>query len=230
MYRYGQFCPIAVACEILAERWTPLILRELMMGKCHFNELRRGLPLISRTLLVQRLRELEAAGLVMRQPKAAGRGFEYRLTPAGQGTRSLIMQLGQWGREWVYPEVMKRDLDPGLLMWDIHQRLHTDALPAKRTVVQFDLYGFPRSLPPASRAMKRWWLVLEKPEVQLCLTDPGYEVNMVVKADLYALTRVWMGELKFKEAQRAGDITLLGPPALAKGFSAWLRLSVFAKL
>lgn len=228
MYHYGQFCPIAIACEILAERWTPLILRELIMGKCYFNELKRGLPLISRTLLAQRLRELEEAGLLSRLPKTSGRGYEYRLTPAGRETQPLIMQLGKWGREWIYPEVMKRDLDPGLLMWDIHQRLHTDKLPDNRTVIQFDLCNFPHRLPRTSRAMKRWWLVLEKPDVQLCLTDPGYDVDMVVKADLYALTRVWMGELNFQSAQREGDVELLGSPALVKHFPAWLKLSVFA--
>ncbi|HEY9051715.1 MAG TPA: helix-turn-helix domain-containing protein [Gammaproteobacteria bacterium] len=227
MYHYGQFCPIAVACEILAERWTPLILRELMMGKSQFNELKRGLPLISRTLLAQRLRELVDAGLVRQLPKTSGRGYEYHLTPAGEGVQPLIMQMGEWGRKWVYPEVMKRDLDPGLLMWDIHQRLNTDLLPPEKTVLQFDLENFPQTLPPSSRSMKQWWIVLEKPEAQLCLIDPGYEVDMVVKADLFALTRVWMGELQFKDAQRDGSIKLMGPPSLVKKFPDWLKLSVF---
>lgn len=229
MYRYGQFCPIAVACEIITERWTPLILRELMMGKHYFNQLKRGLPLISRTLLAQRLRELEKAGLVSRLPKSTGRGYEYQLTPAGEGVQPLIMQLGEWGRTWIYPEVMKRDLDPGLLMWDIHQRLEIEALPEKRTVLQFDLRNIPPSVPRSSRAMKRWWLVLENPDVQLCLTDPGYEVDMVIKADLYALTQVWMGERKLKDAQREGDMALLGPGKLVKAFPRWLKYSVFAR-
>jgi DNA-binding HxlR family transcriptional regulator len=230
MYRYGQFCPIAIACEILTERWTPLILRELMVGKFRFNDLMRGLPLISRTLLAQRLRELETAGLVERTPKSSGRGYEYRLTPAGQGAQPIIMQLGEWGREWVYPEVMKRDLDPLLLMWDIHQRLHTDALPPKRTVVEFYLRGLPRSLPPSQKGMKRWWLVLEKPDVELCLTDPGYEVDLLVEADLFAMTRVWMGEQKIQDAQRELKVILRGPPRLVKAFPGWLKLSVFAQL
>jgi DNA-binding HxlR family transcriptional regulator len=228
MYRYGQFCPIAVACEILTERWTPLILRELMMGKHFFNELKRGLPLISRTILAQRLRDLEDAGLVTRSPKSSGRGFEYRLTSAGEGTQPLIMQMGEWGRKWVYPKVMRRHLDPGLLMWDIHQRLRTEKLPGKRTVLQFDLRNFPKSLPRASQSMKHWWLVLEKPEVQLCLTDPGFEIDMVIKADLYALTRVWMGDLKLSEAQRRDEVKLLGRTSLVKAFPTWLKLSVFA--
>jgi DNA-binding HxlR family transcriptional regulator len=229
MYNYGQFCPIAIACEILTERWTPLILRELMMGKCHFNELARGLPLISRTLLAQRLQELEHAGLITRLPKSSGRGYEYRMTPAGEGVQPIIMQLGKWGREWIYPQVMKRHLDPGLLMWDIHQRLHIDALPKERTVIQFDLRGMPKTLPRASRGMKRWWLVLDKPDVQLCLTDPGYDVNMVVEADLLTLTRVWMGEQNIKEAQREGTLSLLGSPSLVNAFPKWLKLSVFAR-
>lgn len=229
MYRYGQFCPVAIASEILAERWTPLIIRELMSGKQHFNELHRGLPLISRTLLSTRLGELEKAGLVERRKKTSGRGYRYQLTDAGLGTRNLIMQLGEWGREWIYPEVMKRDLDPGLLMWDIHQRLDEVLLPDKRTVIEFDLEGFPGSLPAASKKMKRWWLVIEKPEVQLCLTDPGYEVDMVIEADLLELTRVWMGEVKFADSVRRGDINLHGPLRLTEAFSGWLKLSLFAR-
>lgn len=228
MYRYGQFCPIAIACEILAERWTPLILRELMSGKSRFNELMRGLPLISRTLLSQRLRDLERAGLVERRQKPAGRGYEYRLTPAGEGVGPIIMQLGEWGREWIYPEVMKRDLDPMLLMWDIHKRLHADALPRHRTVVEFNLRGLPRTLPQSHKGMKRWWLVLERPEAELCLSDPGYEVDLVVDADLLSLTRVWMGEQEIRDAQRQKTITLQGPAKLVQSFPDWLKLSVFA--
>lgn len=224
MYRYGQFCPIAIACEIVAQRWTPLILRDLMVGKRHFNDLLRGLPLISRSLLSQRLRELEGAGLVERCPKSKGRGYEYRLTPAGEHVQPIIMQLGEWGRAWIYPVVLKRDLDPALLMWDLHQRLHTDALPPTRTVVQFDLRGLPRG----TQGLKRWWLILERPEVELCLTDPGYEINLVINADLLTLTRIWMGEQKIQEAMRQGQVALQGPPALVRAFPGWLKLSVFA--
>lgn len=224
MFRYGQFCPIAIACEIVAQRWTPLILRDLMAGRRHFNDLLRGLPLISRTLLTQRLRELEGAGLIERCPKSRGRGYQYRLTPAGEHIQPIIMQLGEWGRAWIYPEVLKRDLDPALLMWDVRQRLHTEALPAVRTVVQVDLRGLPRG----TRELKRWWLVIEKPDVELCLTDPGYEINLVVDADLLTLTRVWMGEQKIQEALRQGQVVLHGPPSLVRAFPGWLKLSVFA--
>lgn len=225
MHRYGQFCPIAIACEIVAERWTLLILRDLMVGKRHFNELSRGLPLVSRALLARRLRELQDAGLIERRPKSKGRGYEYRLTPVGEGLQPIIVQLGTWSRECVYPQVLKRDLDPGLLMWDMHRRLHTEALPSQRTVVQLDLRGLPRG----AKNMKRWWLVLEKPDVELCLTDPGHEVDLVVNAELFALTCVWMGEHNFEDALRQGEITLRGPPRLVKAFPTWLKLSIFAR-
>jgi DNA-binding HxlR family transcriptional regulator len=225
MHRYGQFCPIAIACEIVAERWTPLMLRDLALGRRCFNDLLRGLALISRTLLAQRLRRLESAGLLERRPKRRGRGCEYRLTPAGESVQPVVVQLGAWARRWIYPEVMKRDLDPGLLMWDLHRRLRTEALPPRRIVVQFDLRGLPRG----AANMKRWWLVLEKPEVELCLTDPGYEVDLVVAADLFALTRLWMGELNFQDALRRREIALQGRSSLVKAFPGWLKLSVFAR-
>lgn len=178
MYRYGQFCPIAVACEVFAERWTPLVRRELAAGSRRFNELQRGVPLMSRTLLAQRLRELEAAGLVERVPKPNGHGFEYRLRPAGEELKPIILQLGEWGRRWVYTRVSREDLDPGLLMWDMHRRIHTDALPERRVVVQFEFLGLPRG----SKGAKHWWLVLERPDVELCLKDPGYAVDLLVTA------------------------------------------------
>jgi DNA-binding HxlR family transcriptional regulator len=224
MHRYGQFCPIAVACEVFAERWTPLVLRDLLCGHRHFNELRRGLPLMSRTLLARRLRELEAAGIIERVPKRGGRGFEYRPTRACEALMPVIMQLGEWGRRWMYPEVSKEDLDPALLMWDVQQRLHIEALPARRTVVQFSFRGMPRR----ARELGEWWLVIERPEVELCLKDPGFEVDLYVHADLLAMTRVWMGEQTMRSALSSGQVTLHGPNPLVKAFPRWLMLSVFA--
>lgn len=153
MYRYGQFCPIAAACEFFAEHWTPLVLRELLSGSRRFNDLQRGLPLMSRTLLTQRLRELERAGVVERVPKPTGRGFEYRLSRAGEELGPIIMQLGEWGQRWVYTRVSKDDLDAGLLMWDMRRRIHLETLPARRVVVQFEFSGLPRD----SKGMARWW-------------------------------------------------------------------------
>jgi len=225
VHRYGQFCPIAVACEVFAERWTPLVLRDILCGRRHFNALRRGLPLISRTLLARRLRELEAHGLVERRRKPDGRGFEYHPTPACDALLPIIMELGNWGRRWMYPGVSRDDLDPALLMWDVQQRLRTEALPEQRTVVQFGFRGMPRRM----RELGDWWLVIERPDVELCLKDPGHEVDLYVSADLLAMTRVWMGEQSIRSALQKGEISLNGRSALVQAFPRWLKLSVFAQ-
>jgi len=224
MHRYGQFCPIAAACEVFAERWTPLVLRELLCGSRRFNELRRGLPMMSRTLLAQRLRELETAGLVERVPKRNGRGFEYQPSRAGVELRPIIMQLGEWGQRWLYARASKEDLDPGLLMWDMHRRIRTETLPARRIVVQFEFHGLPRG----TQGMKHWWLVLERPDVELCLKDPGHEVDVFIRADLLAMTRIWVGEQTFAAAARQRSIAFRGAPALVKAFPGWLKLGTFA--
>jgi DNA-binding HxlR family transcriptional regulator len=226
MKGYGQFCPVAKACEIVAERWTPLILRELLCGSTRFSQLQRGVPLMSRTLLAQRLRELEAAGVVTSTPRARGRGREYRLTPAGEELRSLVEDLGAWGQRWATRRLDPRDLDAELLAWDLHRRINVDRLPPERVVVRFDLRGVPRGQP----GRKTWWLVLERAEVDLCLKDPGHEVDVVVRADLAALTRVWMGDLAWSEAIRDGRIALDGPRELVRAFPGWLGLSLFASV
>lgn len=225
MYRYGQFCPIAAACELFAERWTPLLLREMLAGSRRFNELQRGLPLMSRTLLAQRLRELETAGLVHRLPKTSGRGFEYHLSAAGEALGPIVMQLGEWGQRWIYAKVSEQDLDAGLLMWDMRRRIHVDRLPARRVVVQFCFSGVPRG----QGGMRYWWLVLEDAEVELCLKDPGHEVDLLVHADLLTMTRIWTGELRFADALRQHAIRLQGAAGLARAFPGWLKLGVFAQ-
>lgn len=226
MYRYGQFCPIAAACGFFAERWTPLVVRELLAGSHRFNELQRGLPLMSRTLLAQRLRELESVGVVERVPKPTGRGYEYHLSPAGEALGPIVMQLGDWGQRWIYTRVSKDDLDPGLLMWDMRRRIRTEALPPdQRVVVQLSFQGLPRG----TRGMKHWWLLLAHSEVELCMQDPGHEIDLLVSADLYAMTRVWTGELAFEEAVRQGAIRLQGAAKWARLFPGWLKLGVFAE-
>jgi DNA-binding HxlR family transcriptional regulator len=226
MKGYGQFCPVAKACEIVAERWTPLVLRELLCGSVRFNELQRGVPLMSRTLLAQRLRELEDAGVVTSTPRARGRGREYRLTSAGQELRPLIDALGRWGQRWATRGLHPDDLDAELLAWDLHRRLNVDRLPLRRVVVRFDLRGVPRGQP----GRKTWWLVLKRPDVDLCLKDPGYEVDLTVGADLAALTRVWLGAEGLNDALRTGRIELDGPRDLVRAFPGWLGLSAFARV
>lgn len=224
MTGYGQFCPVAKAAEIVAERWTPLVLRELLCGSRRFAELHRGVPLMSRALLAQRLQRLEDAGVVQSTPKTRGRGREYALTPAGQELGPVIEQLGEWGQRWARSQLRREDLDPGLLMWDIHRRLDVDRLPERRVVVRFDFRGVPR----ASRCPTTWWLILQPSEVDLCLKDPGFEVDLAVHADVAALTRVWMGDVGLAEMIRQGLIRLDGLPIFVRAFPTWLALSSFA--
>jgi DNA-binding HxlR family transcriptional regulator len=224
MKGYGQFCPVAMACEIFAERWTPLILRELFSGAHRFNDIRRGVPLISRSLLSQRLRELEEGGVISSRPLAAGRGREYSLTKAGEEFREVVDGLGAWGQRWAINQFDPDNLDVGVLMWNVHRRIDVERLPPGRTVVRFDLRG----MAAHCKAMRTWWLVLQRPEVDLCLKDPGFDVDLAVSADAGALARVWMGQLAFGQALRSGAVRLEGPRALVQAFPGWLLLSHFA--
>lgn len=219
---YGQFCPVAQAAEIVAERWTPLVLRELLTGSHRFNDLRRGVPLMSPSLLSQRLKELEDQGVLVRVPSPEGAGYEYHLTEAGLALRPVIEGLGLWGHKWLQRELRREELDPALLMWDIHRRVDADKLPpGERTVVQFDLDGVPLK-------KSRWWLVFEGGQTDLCLKNPGYEVDLHVTAHIRPLVEVWLGHLKLGDAIRSSAIRLQGNRSLIRGFKDWFALSGFA--
>ena len=214
---YGQFCPVAVASEIFAERWTPVILRELVLGSRRFNDIQRGVPKISRALLVKRLRELIEHGIV------ESAGGEYRLTLAGQELGEVVVHLGQWGARWTAPARRDR-LDAKLLTWDMRRRIALDRLPEKRVVVRFDFRG----VPAGHKAPKTYWLVLQRPDVDLCIIDPGFEVDIFVDADLASLTKVWLGELPIRQAIREGSIKLIGDRQGVRDFPSWLLLSTLA--
>jgi DNA-binding HxlR family transcriptional regulator len=220
---FGQFCPVAMACEVFAERWTPIILRELFAGSHRFNEIHRCMPLISRALLARRLRELEAAGVVTSKRAGNGRAGEYHLTEAGREFRAAIDALGTWGQRWTV-RVQPQNLDAGLLMWNMRRRLALEALPARKTVLHFAYAGFPASY----RGPRRFWMVLERSGVDLCLSDPGFDVDLYIEADIGAMARVWLGDLPFAEAVREKKIRLTGPAPLARQFPHWLLLSPFA--
>jgi len=223
MARFGQFCPIAVACEVFAERWTPIILRELFAGSHRFNEIHRCIPLISRPLLARRLRELEAAGVIRSTPRQKGNSREYHLTESGKEFRAAVDALGTWGQRWTI-RVNPENLDSGLLMWNIRRRTALDRLPPRRVVVQFEFHGV-----PAGRSMlKKCWLILERSGSDVCLNDPGFEVDVYVDADLAAMANVWLGDLPFAEALRQKKIKVTGVPALVRAFPDWLLLSHFA--
>ena len=228
MQRYGQFCPVALGAEIFAERWTPLILRELLLGSRRFSELQRGVPRISRNLLVQRLASLEQAGLLERKRRANGRGFDYHLTTAGEELRPVVVALGTWGYKWTAREIRPDNLDAGLLMWFLRRRVQVEELPNERLVARFDFHEVgPRSFWLEER--QSFWLVLERPDVELCLSDPGFDVDLFVLADVSALTAVYLGHVSLAGALRSGSVQLTGPRALRSGFRRWLGISPFAE-
>lgn len=217
---YGQFCPVAQALEVVGERWTLLIVRELLHGNYRFGEILNGVPLMSRSLLSQRLKALEDAGLVTRRERAAGNGHEYLLTPAGQDLRPIVFGLGTWGQRWVRRKP-KEKLDPVLLMWDLRRNLDPRRLPERPLVVMFWFRDVPGK-------RSRYWLRVERPEIELCLIDPGVDVALTVETTLRTMVDVWMGDRDVGDAVSGGAIALKGPPELTRAFPSWLLLSAFA--
>ena len=223
MKSYGQFCPVAKASEVVAERWTPLVLRELFSGSVRFNDLRRGVPLISPTLLSRRLKELEQAGVVECSRGPDRRSSEYRLTEAGLELWPVIEALGVWGKRWTQARIEQRDLDAGVLMWGLRGSLRCERLPRRRTVLKFELAG-------TSSGKRLWWLVAEHGEVELCLLDPGFEVDLHVRTHIRTLTAVVLGDLGCDQVVRSGDVALEGAPGLVRAFSGLFVPSPLAKI
>ena len=221
---YGQFCPVSRASEILAERWTPLLVRELLCGSVRFNDLQRGVPRMSSSLLSLRLKELEHSGMVERRPVAKGRGFEYHPTEACRELLPVLEGMGNWAQRWVRDDlVADENLDPDLLMWDIRRNVKTlDMAAEARFVVRFE---FPNM--PARR--RRYWLVFEREDADLCLKDPGFEVDLYVSAKVRALVEVWLGHVSLDKAVRDERLRLDGSRADARRFRDWFALSVFAE-
>lgn len=212
MKGYGQFCPVAKAAEVLAQRWTPLILRELCSGAKGFNELMQGMPLISRSVLSQRLSGLREAGVIT-AARRRGAGSTYALTHAGEDFRPIIELMSRWGQTWAQANIEPDDLDPALLIWGLRQHIDRARLPERAFIIQFEFSG----LPHAKRKQRYWWLLLRKPEVEVCLKNPGYAVDVVVAADMHAFVTVWLGYRGLRDAGAA--IRLDGRPkdkALAK--------------
>jgi DNA-binding HxlR family transcriptional regulator len=219
---YGQFCPVAMAAEIVCSRWTALVLRELLCGSTRFNDLRRGVPRMSPTLLSKRLKELGEAGVVVAVPTVQPGVVDYRLTEAGEELRSVVESLGVWGQRWVESSVTLKNLDPSLLMWDMRRNLKVEPLPARRCTINF-------TFPELAAARKSWWLVIDGGKVDLCSFDPGYEVDLYVVGSLYSMTAVWMGHSTLKAEVDSGRIELSGDKAIINSMNEWLGLSPLAK-
>jgi DNA-binding HxlR family transcriptional regulator len=217
---YHQFCPVAKSMELLDERWTLLVVRELLAGSEHFNDLRRGLPRMSPTLLSRRLQQLVRAGVVER--KQDGLDVRYVLTRAGQELRPVVEALGAWGIRWI-GALGDEDLDPQLLLWDMHRHIDQAAVPDGRTVVQF-------RFPDVRTETRDWWLVITDSDADVCDADPGYEVAVTVTATLRSMVRIWRGDLTWRDALRAGAVEVLGPEALRRAVPRWFTLSGFASV
>lgn len=219
---YGQFCPVAMAAEIVCSRWTALVLRELLCGTTRFNDLRRGVPLMSPSLLSKRLKELEETGVIMTVPTGQPGIVEYKLTEAGEDLRPVVMSLGIWGQRWVESSLSLKNLDPSLLMWDMRRGLDPTPLPARRCTINF-LY------PELTAAKQSWWLVIDGGKVDLCSTNPGFEIDLYVRSSLRSMTSVWMGLSTVEKEIEAGQMELIGDKAIAQSMQRWLGLSPFAK-
>jgi DNA-binding HxlR family transcriptional regulator len=221
MGSYGQYCPVARAAEIFADRWTPLIMREMLQGICRFNELERSLPGIPRSLLSQRLRSLAKTGVIARHVASNGRATEYHLTQAGQQLEAVVDLLGAWGAQWAFGEPEPDELDPGLLLWWMQRRVNFHLLPAHRIVVQFDFRG---------ERTGSYWLVMDPTDVSICLQHPGFDIDLLVTADIAAFYRVWLGRITLAEALRDGLVELDGTTPLVHAFPGWFALSPFADM
>jgi DNA-binding HxlR family transcriptional regulator len=212
-----------MAAEVLCTRWTVVLLRELVAGSTRFNDLRRGVPRMSPALLVKRLRDLEKAGIVRRVPSRTEPGIlEYQLTPAGRDLSPVVEAIGVWGQHWFEADVSLQHLDPSLLMWDMRRNLDPTALPPRRCVIHF-VY------PELPAARRQWWLLIEPgPEVDLCLVDPGFDVDLYVTTDLRTMTAIWMGLMTVRKAKTEGKLVLTGDRQIASHMQTWLGLSPFA--
>jgi DNA-binding HxlR family transcriptional regulator len=214
----NRYCPVSMASEVLADRWTPLIVRELVLGNTRFNDIARGLPGISRSLLVRRLGHLERAGVIERWPSPAGKGHEYLLTSAGRDLDKVLMALGRWSIEWLYRELRPRAIDATTLMWWMHRLVVPEALPTGRVVVEF-VHTAP--------VRTTLWLVIDRGEVSVCMQHPGYDSDVVVTCATTALSGVFSGVDSWDAEVAKGTIRLAGPPRLTRALPKWFRWGLF---
>ncbi len=221
---YNQFCPVAMAAEILCTRWTIVLLRELVAGSTRFNELRRGLPRMSPALLSKRLRDLEAAGIVKRARVPGEPGtFEYHLTQSGRALAPIVEAVGVWGHAWIETESSLGNLDPNLLMWDMRRNINPRPMPKKRNVIQIIFTDL-----PATR--RNWWLIAEPgKDTDLCSVDPGFDVDLYLSTSVRTMTEIWMGYIPIAHAKEQGRLAITGNRQLENHIKSWLTLSPFAK-
>lgn len=215
MKSYGEYCPIAMGAEAIGDRWTPLVLRELICGSARFSEIHRGVPRMSRTLLAQRLKQLERLGVVERRT-----GPTYHLTASGRDLEAVVFGIGDWAKQWLFGDPAKEHLDGGHLVWRVRQRVVIENLPESRTVVRFDF--------PSALRGKCIWLLLDPAGPSVCERDEGFEVDVHVVADIQEFMRIWAGRSTWADAIADGTLTIDGPRPLVRAFPSWFALSPFA--
>lgn len=217
---YGQYCPFALAAELLCERWTLLVISRVIDGCARFNEIHRGVPKISATLLSQRLKQLEHAGLIVRKKVKNERGHIYVLTDAGRDLDPIIMSLAVWGQKWSR-DMENDDLDPAFLAWSMHTRLNLEKMPEERTVLEFAFTGY-------QKGIFRFWLIVEKGSADMCLKYPGFESDLVIHAEIRRFVEAWRGFRDLRQEIANGNIRLEGHRAYQKALPDWLMLSALA--
>jgi DNA-binding HxlR family transcriptional regulator len=220
MPEYGQFCPVAKASDIVGERWTVLILRELLLGTTRYNDFQRGLSRISPTLLSKRLKMLEEKGLIVRKRRPGARSHEYHLTACGRELEPLIEHLAVWGMRWARGQMTDIELDVEFLMWDLQRRLQTERLPDGETVLCFSFDELER--------FKTWWLVVSENDVDLCSENPGKEVDLYISSTVRELAQVWRGDVPIKKALREKTLRIHGNTHLARTMPDWLGICLYA--
>lgn len=223
MKGYGQFCPIAKACEALGERWTLLLIRELLCGSHRYNDFKRGLPLISPTMLSQRLNTLLERGLIERKRSNERKSWEYHLTQAGRELEPIVMGLGNWGARWVRSQMSNDDLSVELLMWDMRRTIDSSALPQGRTVLNFEFKDLDKNY-------KNWWMLAENGDIDLCIDDPGFDPDIRFVSDLKTMTQLWLGDTTLSKAQSSGKLEVSGASRLTRNISKWLVFGGFSNI
>lgn len=223
MKSYGQFCPVAKAAEVFCERWTPLIVRDLAAGATRFSELQRGIPLMSPTLLSRRLKQLEAEGIVERRRSARGKSWTYHLAPAGEEFVPFVEALGVWGQRWSRRELADGEMDLGLLVWSLERSVKADAFGAKRSMVRLEL----TDQPPGKRL---WWFLNQDGACELCLEEPGFDVDLYLSCTLPDIIYVIRGDLPIARATKSGRLEVLGSAAARRKLGQWLNLGPVTKI
>lgn len=221
MKTYGQFCPIAKASEIFCERWTSLILRDMSVGATRFSQLQRGIPLASPTLLSKRLKELEAEGIIERRKSETRQSWTYHLTPAGEEFVPIVLALGTWGQRWTRRELMEHEIDLDLLLWAMENSVNPDVFGKERGLVELQVTDQPAH-------KRRWWFLNENDRCELCIKEPGFEVDLYIYADLPTLIYVWRGDLSLKEAIDTDRLEAHGPRSASKLVRQWLGAGALA--